>query len=67
MTPEDFKRKQSALKWTNTKMARHLRKTPQSISNYRTGRQQIPEHVEFLLEAAMKSLRDASTKSTPSS
>ena len=58
MTPDEFKRRQSALGWTNAKMASHLRKTPQSISNYRNARQKIPEHVQVLLEAALKSLRD---------
>ena len=66
MTPEEFKRKQAALGWTNAKMARHLRKTPQSISNYRNGRQTIPEHVDFLLKTAIKSLRDHSPVSKAS-
>ena len=57
MTPAEFKRRQSALGWTNAKMASHLRKTPQSISNYRNARQRIPEHVEVLLDAALKNLR----------
>jgi len=57
MTPAEFKRRQSSLGWTNAKMASHLRKTPQSISNYRNARQRIPEHVEVLLDAALKSLR----------
>lgn len=56
MTPEEFKRKQSAFGWTNAKMASHLRKTAQSISNYRNGRQRIPEHVEVLLVAAIERL-----------
>lgn len=58
MTPDEFKRRQSALGWTNAKMASHLRKTPQSISNYRNARQKIPEHVGVLLDAALKSLRE---------
>lgn len=58
MTPAEFKRRQSALGWTNAKMASHLRKTPQSISNYRNERQKIPEHVEVLLDAALKALHD---------
>jgi len=58
MTPEEFKRKQAALGWTNAKMASHLRKTPQSISNYRNNRQAIPEHVDVLLEAAIRKLRE---------
>lgn len=62
MTPDEFKRRQSALGWTNAKMASHLRKTPQSISNYRNGRQKIPEHVHVLLEAALRKLRDAPVK-----
>jgi len=62
MTPEEFKRRQVALGWTNAKMASHLRKTPQSISNYRTHRQKIPEHVEVLLDAALKKLREMPTK-----
>ena len=64
MTPDEFKRRQSSLGWTNAKMASHLRKTPQSISNYRNGRQKIPEHVLFLLESALKELRRAPTKPT---
>lgn len=62
MTPDEFKRRQSALGWTNAKMASHLRKTPQSISNYRNGRQKVPEHVHVLLEAALRKLRDAPVK-----
>jgi hypothetical protein len=58
MTPDEFKRRQSSLGWTNAKMASHLRKTPQSISNYRNARQKIPEHVNVLLDAALKSLRE---------
>lgn len=58
MTPDEFKRRQSSLGWTNAKMASHLRKTPQSISNYRNARQKIPEHVSVLLDAALKSLRE---------
>lgn len=59
MTPEQFKKKQTALSWTNAKMASHLRKTAQSVSNYRNGRQAIPEHVDVLLDAALRTLRDA--------
>ena len=59
MTPDEFKRRQGALGWTNAKMASHLRKTPQSISNYRNARQKIPEHVDVLLDAAIKKLREA--------
>lgn len=58
MTPSEFKRRQSALGWTNAKMASHLRKTPQSVSNYRNARQAIPEHVEVLLDAALRNLHD---------
>lgn len=58
MTPDEFKRRQTALGWTNAKMASHLRKTPQSISNYRTGRQKIPEHVDVLMKSALRDLRD---------
>lgn len=58
MTPDEFKRRQNALGWTNAKMASHLRKTPQSISNYRNKRQAIPEHVDVLLDAAIKKLRE---------
>lgn len=61
MTPEEFKRRQAALGWTNAKMASHLRKTPQSISNYRNNRQKIPAHVEVLLDAAIKKLREQPT------
>jgi len=59
MTPDEFKRRQLALGWTNAKMASHLRKTPQSISNYRNERQKIPEHVDVLLDAAINKLREA--------
>ena len=62
MTPDEFKRRQSALGWTNAKMASHLRKTPQSISNYRNSRQQIPAHVDVLLDAAIAVLRAAPVK-----
>jgi transcriptional regulator with XRE-family HTH domain len=62
MTPDEFKRKQTVLGWTNAKMARHLGKTPQSISNYRNGRQKIPEHVQILLEALLRKFRDESVK-----
>lgn len=58
MTPEKFKQWQTALGWTNAKMARHLCKTPQSVSNYRNKRQRIPAHVDVLLEAALRKLRD---------
>jgi len=61
MTPQEFKRIQSALGWTNAKMAGHLRKTAQSISNYRNNRQAIPEHVNVLLDAALQKMRAAST------
>lgn len=57
MTPAEFKRRQSALGWTNARMASHLRKTPQSVSNYRNARQSIPAHVDVLLDAALKELR----------
>lgn len=57
MTPDEFKRRQTALGWTNAKMASHLRKTPQTVSNYRNNRQRIPEHVDVLLDAAIKNLR----------
>lgn len=67
MTPDEFKRKQSALGWTNARMASHLRKTPQSISNYRNGRQTIPAHVNVLLDAALKRLREAPAQDAPSS
>lgn len=59
MTSDEFKRKQSALGWTNAKMASHLRKTPQSISNYRNNRQTIPEHVNVLIDNALRKLREA--------
>ena len=62
MTPEEFKAKQAALGWTNGRMARHLRKTAQSISNYRNGRQKIPEHVDVLLQLVLKEMRDAPVK-----
>ena len=58
MTPDEFKRRQTALGWTNAKMASHLRKTPQTVSNYRNSRQRIPEHVDVLLDAAIKKLRE---------
>ena len=65
MSPDEFKRRQSALGWTNAKMASHLRKTPQSICNYRNARQKIPEHVGVLLDAALKSLREKPVTGTP--
>uniref|UniRef100_A0AAU7VGG9 HTH cro/C1-type domain-containing protein n=1 Tax=Dinoroseobacter phage vB_DshS_R26L TaxID=3161158 RepID=A0AAU7VGG9_9CAUD len=65
MTPEEFKRRQAALGWTNAKMASHLRKTPQSISNYRNNRQKIPEHVEVLLDAALRKLREQKPSTGP--
>lgn len=66
MKPDEFKRRQDALGWTNAKMASHLRKTPQSISNYRNKRQAIPEHVEVLLDAAIRNLRESTTRKEPS-
>jgi hypothetical protein len=57
MTPDEFKRRQASLGWTNAKMASHLRKTAQSVSNYRNARQKIPEHVTVLLDAALAKLR----------
>jgi len=65
MNPEQFKHKQEALGWTNAKMASHLRKTPQSISNYRNNRQKIPEHVDVLLEAALTNLRQKNLVKKP--
>lgn len=59
MSPEQFKQRQDALGWTNAKMAKHLRKSAQSVSNYRNGRQSIPAHVDVMLEAAIRTLRDA--------
>lgn len=59
MTPEQFKRLQDALGWTNAKMAKHLRKSAQSVSNYRNGRQTIPAHVQVMIDAALRTLRDA--------
>jgi hypothetical protein len=66
MNAEDFKRKQAALGWTNVKMARHLRKTTQTVSNYRNSRQRIPEHVDVLLDAELKRLREAPVGKAPS-
>jgi len=57
MTSDEFKRRQDALGWTNAKMASHLRKTSQTVSNYRNNRQTIPAHVDVLLEAAIDKLR----------
>ena len=65
MTPAEFKRKQSALGWTNAKMATHLRKSAQTISNYRNARQTIPEHVEVLLTAALERLHKAPVVRAP--
>lgn len=34
----------------NKELAAALKKTPQTISNWRAGRQTIPDHVEVLLD-----------------
>ncbi|UXO93754.1 hypothetical protein Pan1_39 [Pseudanabaena phage Pan1] len=65
MTPAEFKNKQSALGWTNQKMATHLRKSAQTISNYRNGRQTIPEHVEVLLVTALERLHSVPPGTAP--
>ncbi len=57
MTAEEFKRLQAALGWTNARMASLLKKTPQSISNYRTQRQVIPGHVKTMLEQTLHKMR----------
>lgn len=51
MTPAQFIKKQASLEMTNRQMARLLRKSAQSICNYRHGRQRIPDHVGALIEA----------------
>lgn len=58
MEKDDFIRMQKALGWSNVKMAKHLRKTAQSVSNYRTGRQAIPEHVKVMIRSALREMRD---------
>lgn len=57
MQKEEFIKLQQALGWSNVKMAKHLRKTSQSVSNYRTGRQTIPEHVRVMIRHVIKELR----------
>ena len=52
MSPKEFKSIQREFGWTNAKMASYLRKTEQSISNYRNARQKIPEHVVAMLTQA---------------
>lgn len=65
MTPDDFKTIQADLGWTNGRMATFLRKSEQTVSNYRNARQRIPDHVETLLEIAQSTQRDAqSSRST---
>lgn len=54
MSPITFRQIQKAAGKTNLQLAKMLHKSPQSISNYRTGYQAIVPHVA----AAMKELRD---------
>lgn len=59
MTSSEFKRKQSALGWTNARMAKELCKSAQSVSNYRNDRQSIPDHVAVMMEAVLQRLHAA--------
>lgn len=45
MDKNDFIEAQGRLGWTNVRMAVELCKSPQSVSNYRRGRQAIPDLV----------------------
>lgn len=54
MAPATFRQIQKAIEKTNLELAKILHKSPQSISNYRTGYQAIVPHVA----ATMKALRD---------
>lgn len=58
MNSKEFRRRQRALGWTNKKIADFVRKSEQTVSNWRNDRQAIPEHVELLLDLAESTQRD---------
>lgn len=52
LTPDWFKQQQDKLGKTNEELAEMWGKSSQTISNYRNGRQVIPDHVENLFRDA---------------
>jgi len=52
MNSVEFRERQSQLGWTNKKIAEFVKKSEQSVSNWRNDRQSIPDHVEMLLDIA---------------
>lgn len=52
MKSAEFRKRQRQLGWTNKQVAKFVRKTEQTVSNWRNERQSIPDHVEVLLDLA---------------
>ena len=52
MTPDEFKARQEKLGLSNRAVAELTRRSEQSVSNWRTGRQAIPAYVGVLLDHA---------------
>jgi len=59
MDATEFRKRQRRLGWTNKKIADFVRKSEQTVSNWRNERQSIPDHVEVLLDLAETTDRDA--------
>lgn len=57
MDAAEFRKRQRQLGWTNKKIAEFVRKTEQTVSNWRNERQSIPDHVELLLDLAESTQR----------
>lgn len=51
MDAAEFRERQKALGLSNLELAEKLAKCSQTVSNYRSGSQGIPPHVEKLLDA----------------
>lgn len=54
MQAVEFARLQASMRKTNVALARDLKKCPQSVSNYRSGRQVIPAHVAAMMHLLME-------------
>jgi hypothetical protein len=52
MDKEEFLKRQVALNWSNQRMAQAVRRSLQTVSNWRCGRQKIPAYVGVILDAA---------------
>lgn len=52
MTKDELKARQEKLGLSNRQLADLTKRTEQSVSNWRTGRQAIPDYVGVLLEHA---------------